>query len=128
MAIVGSSCCCFRLEVTPSTSASTSQSLPKSPDSLTNTNSKFSPSTFRFWQNRANATRVLLAVALTAVLQWSRTPVFATPRAGSRHMSCRERKNFSEMAHSPSFKSSRSRFKLPLKKGFNLRLRLLLQG
>ena len=35
---------------------------------------------------RPNVTRVLLAVALAATLQWARTPVFATPRARSGHM------------------------------------------
>ena len=35
---------------------------------------------------RSNVTRVLLAVALAATLQWARTPVFATPRARSGHM------------------------------------------
>ena len=33
--------------------------------------------------------RVLLAVALAATLQWARTPVFATPRARSGHMTRR---------------------------------------
>ena len=35
---------------------------------------------------RPNVTRVLLAVALAATLQWARTPVFATPQARSGHM------------------------------------------
>ena len=38
---------------------------------------------------RPNATRVLLAVALAATLQWARTPVFATQRARSGHMTRR---------------------------------------
>ena len=38
---------------------------------------------------RPNAARVLLAVALAAILQWTRTPVFATPRARTGHISRR---------------------------------------
>ena len=38
---------------------------------------------------RPNATRVLLAVALAATLQWARTPVFARQRARSGHMTHR---------------------------------------
>ena len=56
---------------------------------------------------KPNATRVLLAVALAAVVQWARTPVFATPRARSRHVSRRraldELSALANVVQDPSF-------------------------
>ena len=56
---------------------------------------------------KPNTTKVLLAVVLAAVLQWARTPVFATPRARSRRVSRRhaadELSPLANLVQDPSF-------------------------